>query len=215
AFLPVVHVLSFVNLTIQNDDIDSSLFYRLGGLLLIIEGLLLSYYTTKPEFGWKMFDWDNEDEFYTWLDNIGIISMAYVVSGFLLAREEIGEANHVIIWGLMAAYLAGIGLIGFREETEAPWRRGFGTFGAIISLFYLSMEFDADDSIFRYITWMFIGIVAFGFGILYMNRLGEISTLYEIQQEPQATVTESEDSLDEALKEVSKEMEVIDIDSSE
>ena len=215
AFLPVVHVLSFVNLTIQNDDIDSSLFYRLGGLLLIIEGLLLSYYTTKPEFGWKMFDWDNEDEFYTWLDNIGIISMAYVVSGFLLAREEIGEANHVIIWGLMAAYLAGIGLIGFREETEAPWRRGFGTFGAIISLFYLSMEFDADDSIFRYITWMFIGIVAFGFGILYMNRLGEISTLYEIQQEPQATVTEGEDGLDETLKEVSKETEVIDIDSSE
>ena len=183
--------------------------------MLIIEGLLLSYYTTKPEFGWKMFDWDNEDEFYTWLDNIGIISMAYVVSGFLLAREEIGEANHVIIWGLMAAYLAGIGLIGFREETEAPWRRGFGTFGAIISLFYLSMEFDADDSIFRYITWMFIGIVAFGFGILYMNRLGEISTLYEIQQEPQATVTESNDDIDKALEEVSEEMEVIDIDSSE
>ena len=28
---------------------------------------------------------------------------------------------------------------------------------------------------------MFIGIVAFGFGILYMNRLGEISNLYEIE----------------------------------
>ena len=48
-----------------------------------------------------------------------------------------------------------------------------------------------------------------------MNRLGEISTLYEIQQEPHATVTEGEDGLDEALKEVSKETEVIDIDSSE
>ncbi|MEC7229516.1 MAG: hypothetical protein VXV95_05635, partial [Candidatus Thermoplasmatota archaeon] len=215
AFLPVVHVLSFVNLTIQNDDIDSSLFYRLGGLLLIVEGLILSYYTTKPEFGWKMFDWDDEDEFYTWLDNIGIISMAYVVSGFLMAREEIGEANHVIIWGLMAAYLAGIGLIGFREETEAPWRRGFGTFGAIISLFYLSMEFDADDSIFRYITWMFIGIVAFGFGILYMNRLGEISTLYEIQQESQEIVVESKNDLDKALTEVSKEIGIIDIDANE
>ena len=215
AFLPVVHVLSLVNLTIQSDDIDTSLFYRIGGVLLIIEGLFLSYYTTKPEFGWKMFEWDDEDVFYTWLDNIGIVSMAYVVSGLLLAREEIGEANHVIIWGLMAIYLASIGLIGFREETEAPWRRGFGTFGAIISLFYLSMEFDADDSIFRYITWMFIGIVAFGFGILYMNRLGEISTLYETQPNAEAPPAAVEDSVEEALKEISEEMEVIDIDDSE
>ena len=30
-------------------------------------------------------------------------------------------------------------------------------------------------------TWMFIGIVAFGFGILYMNRLGEVSNLYETE----------------------------------
>ena len=208
-------MLSLVNLTIQSEDIDTSLFYRIGGVLLIIEGLFLSYYTTKPEFGWKMFEWDDEDVFYTWLDNIGIVSMAYVVSGLLLAREEIGEANHVIVWGLMAIYLASIGLIGFREETEAPWRRGFGTFGAIISLFYLSMEFDADDSIFRYITWMFIGIVAFGFGILYMNRLGEISTLYETQPNAEAPPAATEDSVEEALKEISEEMEVIDIDDSE
>jgi hypothetical protein len=46
------------------------------------------------------------------------------------------------------------------------------------------MEFSLEgDSIFTYITWMFIGIVAFGFGILYMNRLGEISNLYEIEGE--------------------------------
>ena len=107
--------------------------------------------------------------------------MAYVVSGLLLAREEV-EVDETTHWGidgnLSCKHWSNQ---GFRESTEAPWRRGFGTFGAIISLFYLSMEFDADDSIFRYITWMFIGIVAFGFGILYMNRLGEISTLYETQ----------------------------------
>ena len=77
------------------------------------------------------------------------------------------------------------------------------------------MEFDADDSIFRYITWMFIGIVAFGFGILYMNRLGEISTLYEIQQESQEIVVESKNDLDKALTEVSKEIGIIDIDVNE
>ena len=73
----------------------------------------------------------------------------------------------------------GVGLQGFREETEAPWRRGFGSFGAIIALFLLSLSIDTE--IFRYMTWMFIGIVAFGFGILYMNRLGEVSNLYETE----------------------------------
>ena len=77
------------------------------------------------------------------------------------------------------------------------------------------MEFDADDSIFRYITWMFIGIVAFGFGILYMNRLGEISTLYETQPNAEAPPAAAEDSVEEALKEISEELEVIDIDDSE
>ena len=81
----------------------------------------------------------------------------------------------------MAVYLSGIGLQGFREDTEAPWRRGFGTFGAIISLFFLSMAIDTE--IFRYMTWMFIGIVAFGFGILYMNRLGEVSQLYDMAEQ--------------------------------
>lgn len=215
AFLPVVHVLSFVNLYMQNDNIDGTLFYRLAGLLLIIEGLFLTFYSTKAEYGWKMFDWDNEDEFYTWLDNIGIISMAYVVSGFVLAMERLDESFYVYIWALMAVYLASIGLIGFREETEAPWRRGFGTFGAIISLFCLSLEFSSDDSIFRYITWMFIGIVAFGFGILYMNRLGEISTLYAIEQGGQVAPTEVSEDTGKALAEIDEGPDVIDLDASE
>jgi len=111
--------------------------------------------------------------------------------------------------------LASIGLIGFREETEAPWRRGFGTFGAIISLFCLSLEFSSDDSIFRYITWMFIGIVAFGFGILYMNRLGEISTLYAIEQGGQVAPTEVSEDTGKALAEIDEGPDVIDIDASE
>ena len=123
----------------------------------------------------------------------------------------------MLLYALMAIYLAGIGLIGFREETEAPWRRGFGTFGSIVSLFFLSFEFSSDDSIFRYITWMFIGIVAFGFGILYMNRLGEISNLYDVQEQtqpaPEQTVQVSEPvAVDEVSTQAKQEPEVIDID---
>ena len=119
----------------------------------------------------------------------------------------------------MAIYLAGVGLQGFRENTEAPWRRGFGTFGTIISLFGLSMQFDAEQSIFRYITWMFTGIVAFGFGILYMNRLGEISNLYELNTQPVASSTEEVEqkvSQDESPElDLDKDLDAIDLDYSE
>jgi hypothetical protein len=114
--------------------------------------------------------------------------MGYVVTGFVFAMQEIDPRG--LVWALMAIYLAGIGLQGFREETEAPWRRGFGSFGTIISLFALSLEFSEGNSIFRNITWMFIGIVAFGFGILYMNRLGEISNLYEIDDKAELSTAE-------------------------
>ena len=214
--IPVVHILTFVNFSIQNDFSEST-FYQLAGIILIIEGLLLTLYSSKAEYGWKMFGWaeDEEDEFYTWLDNLGIVSMGYVVAGFGLAMQKIDTDE--LAWGLMAIYLAGIGLQGFRENTEAPWRRGFGTFGTIISLFGLSMEFDADESIFRYITWMFTGIVAFGFGILYMNRLGEISTLYEIQPQPVASTSVKVEEIEEEQAEldIDKELDAIDLDSSE
>ena len=208
-FLPVVHILTFVNFSIQNDYSEST-FYQLAGIILIIEGLLLTLYSSKAEYGWKMFDWkeNEEDEFYMWLDNVGIVSMGYVVAGFGLAMQRI-EADE-LAWGLMAIYLAGVGLQGFRESTEAPWRRGFGTFGTIISLFGLSMQFDADQSIFRYITWMFTGIVAFGFGILYMNRLGEISNLYELVEVEEEVAKEKEPELD-----IDQELDAIDLDSSE
>ena len=214
--IPVVHILTFVNFSIQNDFSEST-FYQLAGIILIIEGLLLTLYSSKAEYGWKMFGWaeDEEDEFFTWLDNLGIVSMGYVVAGFSLAMQKIDTDE--LAWGLMAIYLAGVGLQGFRENTEAPWRRGFGTFGTIISLFGLSMEFDADQSIFRYITWMFTGIVAFGFGILYMNRLGEISTLYEIQPQPVATTSVEVEEIEEEQAEldIDKELDAIDLDSSE
>ena len=190
--LPIIHILSFINFAMRNDDlISETAFYQLSGLILIAEGLFFTYYSSKAEYGWEMFDWEEEDEFYTWLDNLGIISMAYVIAGFAFAMQRV-DADE-LLWALVAIYLSGVGLQGFREETEAPWRRGFGSFGAIIALFLLSLSIDTD--IFRFMTWMFIGIVAFGFGILYMNRLGEISNLYETEDLANLPAMDSDNEL--------------------
>ena len=190
--LPIIHILSFINFAMRNTDlISETAFYQLSGLILIAEGLFFTYYSSKAEYGWEMFDWEEEDEFYTWLDNLGIISMAYVIAGFAFAMQRV-DADE-LLWALVAIYLSGVGLQGFREETEAPWRRGFGSFGAIIALFLLSLSIDTE--IFRYMTWMFIGIVAFGFGILYMNRLGEVSNLYETENLANLPAMDSDNEL--------------------
>jgi hypothetical protein len=118
-FLPVVHVLVFINFSMQNADlIDEILAYRLAGLILILEGLAYTYISSKTDYAWKIFGWDDEEAFFSWLDTVGIFAMGYVVAGFCLAMTEF-DPNE-LIWTLMALYLAGIGLQGFREETEAP-----------------------------------------------------------------------------------------------
>ena len=48
--------------------------------------------------------------------------------------------------------------------------------GTIFSLFMLSFTFDAE--LFTFITWMFLGVVALGFGFAYISRMGEVSNLY-------------------------------------
>ena len=48
-----------------------------------------------------------------------------------------------------------------------------------------------------------------------MNRLGEISTLYETQPNAEAPPAAVVEGVEEALEEISEELEVIDIDDSE
>ena len=66
------------------------------------------------------------------------------------------------------------------------------------------------DDLFMYVTWMLLGILAFGFGIMYMNRLGDADTLYA--QAPLAEVAEkvyeSEETEEEAVEVVEAEGEV-------
>ena len=80
------------------------------------------------------------------------------------------------MWTVWAAFLSGIAVQGFRDETETPWRRGIGAMGCIFSLFMLSLTFDTE--LYTNVTWMFMGVVALGFGFAYFARLGEISTLF-------------------------------------
>ena len=175
--LPVLHVFAICNLIVQFDILSNSQINKSAGIILMLNGLFMTYLATKTEvvWGWSTFDWEDETEYFSWIDRVGISAIAYFLSGITLIMLD----NEVwsVLWTIWAVYLIGIAIQGFRDETETPWRRGFGSFGSLLSLFMLSLSIDTN--LFRYVIWMLIGIVAFGFGILYMNRMGEESSLYQ------------------------------------
>ncbi|MCS5525470.1 MAG: hypothetical protein NZ737_00120, partial [Candidatus Poseidoniaceae archaeon] len=188
------------------------------GTVLMANGLLMTMLATKVDiaWSWKQFKWDNETDYYSWLDRIGIMAICYFLIGLTWA---LGDADiEGAMWTMWAVYLAGIAIQGFRDETETPWRRGFGSFGTLFAIFMLSTTFS--DDIFTYVTWMLMGIVAFGFGILYMNRMGDTDTLYA--QAPIAETTEkvyeteeTEEESDEATEEEEAEEETSDEEAVE
>ena len=177
--LPVLHVFAICNFVVHLDLLSSSQIDKVAGTILISNGLFMTYLATKTEIVWKWsaFEWDDEAEYFSWIDRVGISAIAYVLSGItvIIMSSEMWE----ILWTLWAVYLIGIAIQGFRDETETPWRRGFGSFGSLLSLFMLSLSLETD--LFRYMIWMLIGIIAFGFGLLYMNRMGEESSLYQAE----------------------------------
>jgi hypothetical protein len=142
----------------------------------MIAGIAMTILASKTELAWNwdIYEWNDEIEYYGWIDRVGQLGIVYFLTGITWA---IGEADlDQFLWAVWAAFLSGIAIQGFRDETETPWRRGFGSMGSIFSLFMLSFTFDTE--LYTYVTWMFLGVVALGFGFAYISRLGEVSTIF-------------------------------------
>ena len=173
--LPLLHAFAIWNVMEQLNVVDGTQDLFVGGVLMIA-GIAMTIVSSKPElaWNWKIYDWGDEIEYYGWIDRVGQLGIAYFLTGITWA---IGEADlDQFLWAIWAAYLSGIAVQGFRDETETPWRRGFGSMGSIFSLFMLSLTFDTE--LYTHVTWMFLGVVALGFGFAYITRLGEVSTIF-------------------------------------
>ena len=173
-FLPLLHAFAIWNVLEQLNQPDG-VQDTLVGTVLMITGIVMTLIASKTEiaWNWNVFEWDDEIEYYGWIDRIGQLGIAYFLTGITWA---IGDANlDQMLWVIWAAFLSGIAIQGFRDETETPWRRGIGSMGSIFSLFMLSLH---STQPYTYVTWMFLGVVALGFGFAYISRMGEVSTLF-------------------------------------
>ena len=174
--MPLLHAFAVWNI-LERFEQDSTIQDAIVGTVLMLSGLLMTMIATKSElaWNWKIFKWDDESEYYSWIDRVGQLAIAYFLIGITWA---IGEAEiDGMLWSIWAVFLSGVAIQGFRDETETPWRRGIGSLGSIFALFMLSFTFD--NELYTYVTWMFLGVVALGFGFAYISRMGETSTIFE------------------------------------
>ena len=169
--MPILHGFALWNLMEQVLPDEQLAQDWLVGLLLVAEGAAFTWIASNSDiaWNWKGFKFEDETTYFTWLDRIGMMSIAYVLSGILWVLDSSGLDS--LTWGIISIYMVSVAIQGFKEETEASWRRGFGGFGSIISMFMLSLTIET--ATYRALVWLSLGILAFGFGILYMQRFND------------------------------------------
>ena len=162
--MPLLHAFAVWNLIEQfNIEMNASTQDIIVGTILVVNGIIMTMVATRTEIAWdwSIFEWEDEIEYFSWIDRVGMLAIAYFLGGIYWA---IGDGDsEILLWAIWSIYLGGVAMQGFRDETETPWRRGLGSFGTLFSLFMISIELTTD--LFTYVVWMLLGIVAFGFGI--------------------------------------------------
>jgi hypothetical protein len=74
-----------------------------------------------------------------------------------------------------------VAIQGFSKENDARWRRGFGGFGSLVTAFIFANTLGSD--IFTALGYVFLGILGFGYGALFSQRVGDEGEIYVAQEE--------------------------------
>ncbi len=126
----------------------------------------------------KIFEWKDDDEFFNFIEYMGFSGVASALTGVIYA---FGEDQTNLAFFLTALILTGLAITGFdKSQAEVRWRRGLGVFGSVLTLFLLFLRLDENsgDALFKYLTLVIIGLLALGYGFLYMQRRSS----YDIQE---------------------------------
>jgi len=116
-----------------------------------------------------------------------------------------------IAYLLMTVYLVIVGVQGFDEENDAVWRRGLGGYGSIFTSFLFANSLES--AIFGAIAFVLMGIIALGFGFLFMQRMNEDDGIYVDQEiQPMAPVAEPP-RLPEQGEDQTEEVDASDVDA--
>ena len=102
---------------------------------------------------------------------MGFSGVVAALGGVMLAFGANDQTELALF--LTATILTALAITGFdKTQAEVRWRRGLGVFGSVLALFILfiyNIE-NNGEILFRGLTLVSIGMLALGYGFLYMNR---------------------------------------------
>jgi len=170
-FLPIIDGLTAANLIHQFEvGTETMQSYLIGGIFFL-EGAVMIYLSSRTDriYDSKVFEWKSDEEFFSFIEYMGFSGVVAALTGIIYA---FGEDQTNLAFFLTATILTALAITGFDEtQAEVRWRRGLGVFGSVFTLFLLYLRLgDTDDILFENLTLVIIGLLALGYGFLYMQR---------------------------------------------
>ncbi|MGB0329019.1 MAG: hypothetical protein ACPGCU_00215, partial [Candidatus Poseidoniaceae archaeon] len=181
-------------------------------------GAVMIYLSSKTDriYDSKIFTWKDDDEFFTFIEYMGFSGVVAALTGVIYA---FGQDQTEIAFFLTAAILTALAITGFDEtQAQVRWRRGLGVFGSVLTMFSLYMYLDgSDDVLFRSLTLVLTGLLALGYGFMYMQR----RSMFDVQDVvipqvfgntvvPQQPVPEASPDDDKGVEEDDMEEDVVE-----
>jgi len=169
----LVDGLAAMNLIYQFDVGPEATQNFLAGGIFFLEGAAMIYLSSKTDavYDSKVFEWKDDDEFFQYIEYMGFSGVVAALGGVMLAFGANDQTELALF--LTATILTALAITGFdKTQAEVRWRRGLGVFGSVLTLFILFIYNIENDGeiLFRGLTLVSIGMLALGYGFLYMNR---------------------------------------------
>ena len=228
-FLPLLHGLTVGNELSTFDVLDESMRSILVGSVFFIEGAALIVYSSKTDliYDSKLFSWENDEEFFSFVEYMGFAGVISALTGVIYA---LGEEQTKLALFITTALLTALAVTGFdSKHSHVRWRRALGVYGSMISLIILFNIIES--TIFQSLTIVLMGLLALGYGFIYQQRrhtidvrdteeVHELNTWIEeveVTQEASGLMAKIEtvktddtvEEITEQIEEVAEEMEEI------
>ena len=174
--IPVLHALAaavVVN-TVTDGAVDTTV---LSGVVLGAEAAVLLFIgltRTDPITAWLD---DFAPDVERSRDTMGILGLGFLVASILLLFADADTWTFRLL--LIALICLSLGIKGFGED-GASWQRAIGIYGGLVAMIGLSLSIEGNNAGFwRSVLFLIIGMIAFGFGTLYLQRQGGPSGVLE------------------------------------
>jgi hypothetical protein len=221
-FLPLLHGLTVGNELSTFEVLDESMRGILVGAVFFIEGGALIIYSSKTDqiYDSKMFEWESDEEFFSFVEYMGFAGVISALTGVIYA---LGEEQTKLALFITTALLTALAITGFdSKHSHVRWRRALGVYGSMITLIVLFNQID--DTIFKSLTIVLMGLLALGYGFIYQQRrhtidvrdteeIHELSTwIEEAEVKPASTglMAKAESVVDDDIvEEITEKVEIV------